>query len=696
MSFSSAYGVPQIDFRAALNDDQYAAVTAGDGPALVLAGAGSGKTRVLTYRVAWLLSQGVRPWEILLLTFTNKAAREMLTRVEDLTSVPHTDFWGGTFHSIGNRFLRRHAELAERTSTFTILDSDDSDALFSEVAKSADAAFFKQKDSPKPSLVLGAISFARNTRRPFPEVFKERFNWLQPAALGKLPAFAEAYRLAKKERNVCDYDDLLELWLRVLDDNPIVRAQQQRRFRYILVDEFQDTNKLQCAIVDALAANHQLMAVGDDAQCIYTWRGAEFANVAEFQTRHPGAQIFKIEINYRSTPEILNFANGILASQDIGSEYSKVLRPVKDHGAHPWLVPVLDASEQARYVARCVRGQIERGRELRDITVLYRAHYQAMELQMELTRHGIPFVITSGMRFFDQSHVRDLIAHLRFVNNPADTVAFMRLCALLPKIGTRTAVKILETARLVSEKTGTRLLAAFNDEKVLAKVPEVAREGFAALLQTLFDMEHAILGDERIRAANAHADAADDVHLRDAHVPLDTSPDAAANSPQKTPAEVTRIAIEGWYGDHIRVIYDNWQERLDDLKNLLSFAIKYDTMDEFLAQLSLLGTETDSKSTEPNADALRLTTIHQSKGLEFPVVLLLGCADELFPLKRAIERGDVEEERRLFYVAATRAMEELYLFYPKLVRSAGFPKLLEPSRFLQELPSDSYKIVHVR
>ena len=392
-------GIPPIDFKAALNEDQYQAVTSGEGPALVLAGAGSGKTRTLTYRVAWLLSQGVRPWEILLLTFTNKAANEMLSRVEDLTGVPREQFWGGTFHSIGLRILRANASLAGINKDFTILDAEDANSLFAKKAKDLNSAFLKKK-AIKPHIILGAISYARNTRRPLLEVFADRFSWPDEDTAPLLP-IADAYHAAKRGQGLCDFDDILDLLLGLLEKQPEVCKEYQRRFKYILVDEFQDTNKLQGDIVDMLAGErHQLMAVGDDAQCIYTWRGAEFANIIDFTSRHPGTTIHKIETNYRSTPEILNFANGILAMQDIDTGFSKTLRPVRPHGEKPTLVPVLDSTEQALFVANRTRELVEAGRDPTEITVLYRAHYQAMELQMELVRMGIPFVITSGVRFF--------------------------------------------------------------------------------------------------------------------------------------------------------------------------------------------------------------------------------------------------------------------------------------------------------
>ncbi|PAZ02786.1 MAG: DNA helicase UvrD, partial [Opitutia bacterium AMD-G3] len=257
-------GLPPVDFRAELNAEQYAAVTSPPGPALVLAGAGSGKTRTLTYRVAWLLHQGAKPWDILLLTFTNKSAKEMLERVEDLTGVPRGQFWGGTFHSIGQRILRRNALAAGRSPDFTILDQKESEQLFSEIVKAADGAFIKDKTNPKAAVILDAYSHARNTLRPVAEVIGERLDWMKGGP-EKLVGFCDAYEAAKKERNVCDFDDLLVLWLRVLENDPAALEHYRRRFQHLLVDEFQDTNRLQSRIIDLLASHHQIMAVGDDA-----------------------------------------------------------------------------------------------------------------------------------------------------------------------------------------------------------------------------------------------------------------------------------------------------------------------------------------------------------------------------------------------------------------------------------------------
>jgi len=688
-----------IDFAAALNEDQLAAVTAEPGPALVLAGAGSGKTRTLTYRVAWLLQQGVRPWEILLLTFTNKAAREMLGRVEDLTGMPRGHFWGGTFHSVGQRILRRHGESIGLLRNYTILDEGDADALLGDVIRKIDPAFTKHKEHPKPGVVKEVFSYARNTRRSLGEVITQKYPWLEEIG-EQLQNFYSTYQQAKIEKQVADYDDLLEYWLKVLQRDEPARVYYQRQFRHILVDEYQDTNKLQSEIVDLIAADHQLMAVGDDAQCIYTWRGANFDNIRAFPERHPGAKIYKIEINYRSTPEVLRFANGILDHQHVAGEFHKHLKPVRKNGSKPVVIAALDTREQAGFVIRRIHElRADEGVSLRDIAVLYRAHYQAMDLQIELSRQGVPFTITSGVRFFEQAHVRDLVAHLRFAHNPRDTVAFLRLATLLPKVGPRKAESALIAAQNAAFAQGKSLIGALTEESVAAKLPAEARGDFKDLALTLQNLEEAL---KQAGAAQLHPEeqsAPKNVAPASDQRPLlfDEEPKARANSALRTPnstfhtpAAVIQLAIDGWYGDYLRNIHDNWQTRREDLDSIVGFAARFTDMNELLAQLVLLNSETSDRSVDPNEDTVRLTTIHQAKGLEFPIVFLIGAAEGLLPLKRAIEEGDVEEERRLFYVSATRAMDQLYVLYPRIVTQNGPPAVLEPSRFLEELDPESF------
>ena len=668
-----------IDFEKALNEDQYTAVTAPNGPALVLAGAGSGKTRTLTYRVAYLLSQGIRPYEILLLTFTNKAAREMLERVEDLTGVPRHEFWGGTFHSIGQKVLRRHGELVGLSSSFTILDQSDAEALLSDAIRDVDGGFLRDKDNPKARVLADIISYARNTQEPIKPIIEERYPFFHDLA-PRVEQFASAYRERKLKQQVTDYDDLLELWLKLLQDHPEIADRYQSRFKHILVDEYQDTNCLQSKIIDALASRHQVMAVGDDSQCIYTWRGANFENIVSFPERHPGAVLHKIETNYRSSPEILSLANEVLKSQPTGEGFEKNLRAVNPSNQRPYFVPTMDSKQQAQFICTRIHGLLEEGYSPPQIAVLYRAHYQAMDLQMELSKHHLPYTITSGVRFFEQAHIRDLVAQLRVVSNPSDRVAFNRLATLLPKVGPRTAERLSNLALKEAEKKNTTFIQALTADTVTIKVPKDAKADWVDMSLTLQNMEEAYRAPEP-----------------EAEVDLFNFEEAKKNATfiPSAPRDIVSLAVDGWYGDYLRNIHTNWASRRDDLDSLIGFAERFESMDELLAQLVLLNSESSDRSAEAAEDTIRLTTIHQAKGLEYPVVFVVGLAENLFPLKRVIEEGSIEEERRLFYVSVTRAQEQLYLTYPMVSLQGGPPQRLEPSRFVQELPEHVYEVLRI-
>jgi len=644
---------PPIDFRAELNDEQYAAVTAPPGPMLVLAGAGSGKTRTLTYRVAWLLSQGARPGEILLLTFTNKAAREMLRRVEDLSGFEARRFWGGTFHHIGHKLLRMHGDVVGLQPGFTILDEGEAEGLMRDAVDVVDKGFFKDKTNPRPKVLRNMISLSRNTCGSISETLVRYFPQHEDL-VEKVVTFAAAYEKDKRKHNVVDYDDLLVRWLELFEKAPEVAASYQQRFRHTLVDEYQDTNLLQSRIIDQMSLGHCVMAVGDDAQCIYSWRGANFENIITFPDRHPGTTIYRIETNYRSSPEILELANAVLAQQPAGRGYEKVLRAARSSNPKPYLVPALDSCEQALFIVSRLRGLVDEGRSLRNIAVLYRAHFQSLDLQVELSRASIDYVITSGVRFFEQAHIKDLVAHLRLVFNPQDVMAFMRLAVLLPKIGEKTARRLYDRAADAARKAGTPLFEALLSDQVTAKVPADARDDWTSLMYSLRDMREA----------------------------------ARASSPD----EVVQLGVEGWYGLYLKGAYANYTQRLDDLTALTGFAAKFEDMGEMIAQITLLNSETSDRSVE----AVRLTTVHQAKGLEFDVVFVVGLADGQFPLRRAIEGGDVEEERRLFYVSVTRARDELYLCHPRVNTKGGPVMSMPPSRFVQELPENLYEPLHLR
>src|SRR4051812_34203850 len=434
---ASTAGSIHIDYAAELNEQQHAAVTASPGPLLVIAGAGSGKTRTLTYRVAYLLENGIDPRNILLLTFTNKAARQMLDRVANLLPVDASGLWGGTFHSIGNRMLRRHGSSLGYTSGFSIMDREDQKDLINTVVSNA-GIDPKEIRFPKGDVLAEIFSFAINTERPMEELLAEKFPYFLPL-LDKIKDVHARYEKKKKATNSMDFDDLLEKTLRMLKQNEEIAGFYRRQFQFLLVDEYQDTNKIQADLIDTLARDHKnVMVVGDDAQSIYSWRGANFQNILEFPQRYPAAQVFKIEMNYRSVPEILAVANAAISANV--KQFRKNLRPTRESKSfRPALVALNDGSEQAQFVAQRILELRDENVDLSDIAVLYRAHYHAIELQLELSRRGIPYQITSGVRFFEQAHIKDVTAFVRVVVNPRDEVAFKRMVKLLPGIGNRTA-----------------------------------------------------------------------------------------------------------------------------------------------------------------------------------------------------------------------------------------------------------------
>ena len=651
---SVSSSVPSIKFKDELNEDQFRAVTATDGPALVLAGAGSGKTRTLTYRVAYLITQGISPEAILLLTFTNKASKQMLERVEQLTGIESRRFLGGTFHHVGGQVLRLFGDTIGLPRNFTILDEGDSDSLLNEIIRDFDPDFFKSKENPKAKPIKGLISYSRNILVEVEQVAKGRYPG-NVELLSKINSFALQYQNTKLERGLADYDDLLVYWLEVLQNNEEAAQYYQERFSHVLVDEYQDVNSLQAQIVDKIAANHQIMAVGDDAQCIYTWRGADLDQIMSFPERHPDTKIYKIETNYRSSPEILKLANEILENRSSENSYSKILKPSCPHQDLPHVVPTIDTYQQADFILSKVQKLYDCGANYEDIAILYRSHYHAMELQVELSRREIPFVITSGLRFFEQAHVKDVAAQLRFVANPKDLTAFFRFACLLPKVGEKTASKLMLLAESISQGKNIGLIDSLLDPEVVKKVPKDAKEDWSSLIDTLKNID--------TLAATA------------------------------TPAQVVEGAVCGWYEEYLRTTYENWPRREEDLESLIDFAAKYKNLAEMLSQLVLLSSESGNRVVKQGESCLRLSTIHQSKGLEFPHVFIIGLADGLFPNRRAIDgESDLEEERRLFYVATTRAERSLHLVFPMLSNQKGTPVRLMQSRFIKEIPDSHYHL----
>ena len=656
----------QIDYAHELNEQQFAAVTAPPGPSLVIAGAGSGKTRTLTYRVAYLLEQGIPPDRILLLTFTNKAAKEMMRRVADLLGQELASLWGGTFHSIGNRILRQHAPLLGYQRDFSILDREDSKHLIATCVGESNIDV-KATRFPKAEVLSEIFSLAVNTHKTVTNILEEQYGHFSQLAR-EVADMHQRYESRKRSSNAMDFDDLLVLWLRLLQDHQDVREQYQRRFQFILVDEYQDTNKLQSDLIDLLAArHHNVMVVGDDAQSIYAWRGANFQNIFKFPDRYQNTTTYKIETNYRSTPEILSVANAAIGANI--QQFSKQLTPARKSGVRPGLVACGDAGQQARFVAQRVLELREEGIELNRMAVLYRSHFHALELQLELTRHNIPFTITSGIRFFEQAHIKDVTAYLKLVTNPQDELSFKRVAQLLPGIGGKGADRLW---KLFSEQCGK---------------PEAAKSASLVERDSARGAPRCAL---RLQACAANVPKKTAVPWAQF---VATVAQLEGEGVQGNASKMIRLVLEAGYEDHLKATYDNYKSRLDDLEQLAVFARQFGTIDEFLTQLALL-TNVEAEDDRPRGtddEQLRLSTIHQAKGLEFDVVFVVMLCDGLFPSARSSETPDgEEEERRLFYVAITRARNELYLTYPLLRAGygAGGDLLQRPSRFLHEIPKD--------
>jgi DNA helicase II / ATP-dependent DNA helicase PcrA len=662
-----------IDYAAELNQQQLAAVTAPPGPMLIIAGAGSGKTRTLTYRVAYLLENGVDARNILLLTFTNKAARQMLDRVANLLPVDAAGIWGGTFHSIGNRMLRRHGSALGYASGFTIMDREDQKDLIAAVVASS-GIDPKEIRFPKADVLADIFSFVVNTERPMEELLSEKFPYFLPL-LEQIKDVQARYERKKKATNSLDFDDLLEKTLRMLVEHEHIARVYRRQFQFILVDEYQDTNKIQADFIDLLAREHQnVMVVGDDAQSIYSWRGANFQNILEFPNRYPKAQVFRIELNYRSVPEILEVANSAIAANV--KQFKKNLSATRDSKAvKPALIALNDGSEQAQFVAQRILELRDEGVELNEIAVLYRAHYHAVELQLEMSRRGIPYQITSGIRFFEQAHIKDVASFIRFVANPRDEVAFKRMVRLLPGIGGKSA----ENLWIGWEKDlGTSPVAAVADRGPGPTTPATETSG---------DNVRGLSIGARLLKLNVST------RSRKMWEQLaQTLDEIAPKGKPNPPSEMIVSVVEAIYDDYAKANFTNYELRREDLNQLASFARQFTDAQEFLSQLALIS-NVDAEPT-PNAaadkEAVNLSSVHQAKGLEFHSVFVIWLTDGMFPSSRSLETRDaIEEERRLFYVAITRARDELYLSYPHMRLNAGFGDVFQrPSRFLKEIPNE--------
>ncbi len=637
-------GSSVIDYDNDLNEQQRQVVTAGSGPMLVIAGAGSGKTHTLTYRVAHLVEKGVDPQNILLLTFTNKAARAMTERVCDLLNLNVSSLWSGTFHSIGNRILRREATKLGYREDYSILDSEDAGTLMRACLADANVGHLDRR-FPKGRVLSRIYSYCVNTQQTVEAILAERYPYFEELAQPIRRVF-RLYQTRKLEMSLMDFDDLLLNWKHLLENHDDVRDAYARKFEHVLVDEYQDTNHLQGEIVDLMASMHQnLMVVGDDCQSIYAFRGADYRNILEFPQRYATCREYKLETNYRSTPQILDMANASIRFNK--NQFQKTLTSARQDGERPALIKLRNVDQQAEFVCQRILELADEGLSLDEVAVLYRSHHHSMELQVEMTRRGIPYVVRSGMRFFEQAHIKDVLSYLKFLYNPRDELSFLRLAGQWRGIGSKRSQDIWMYVQSQADP-----LDAITHKKLIDSLPKRANSSWKKASSLL-----ATLRDKRMSG---------------------------------TPGELIETVLERAYSEYAQRTYEeNVDNRIADLEQLANYADQYGDIDHFLGEISLLsglsGQEILVGGDVPD-EYVTLSSIHQAKGLEWTTVFGLWLSDGQFPSSRAESDAEIEEERRLFYVMTTRAKDELYLCQPLMhYGRRGHRTILRESDFIEEL-----------
>ncbi len=555
--------------------------------------------------------------------------------------------WGGTFHHMANRILRHYATYLDYPCNYTILDHDDSISIIKQAIKDLS---LNTKEFPKPEVIMALASGAINRRDSVEETVRARFEE-HPVNPENVLRVLDAYVRRKRELAAMDFDDLLLNGLRLFQEQPLVLERFQEQFLHVLVDEYQDTNPIQAEWVDLVAARHRnIMVVGDDFQSIYSWRGADYKNILTFPERYSDARVIKLETNYRSVPGILDVANRCIAGNP--GQFQKTLRAIRRPGKLPKLVSAYDGQNQARYVVEQIQRLRRAGVAYKDMAVLYRSHYHALDIQLHLARERLPHVVVSGVRFFEQAHIKDVCSLLRILHSPTDELAFTRLLQLFPGVASKGASKIwgkLGKHCDLSTGVGRAALMGF-----LPKVTKPAWEPMEPLLEAYY-----------------------------------------AESLSEDPGEVIARFLSVFYENHAKSAFDDMARRMEDIQELVLYTADFQSNEEFLGQMALI-TNLDAEADRMGkaaADSLRLTTVHQAKGLEWRVVFVLWMADGLFPSSRSLDEPEGEaEERRLFYVAVTRARDELFLCVPKVRRQHdGGAQFLSPSRFILELDSDLLK-----
>ena len=605
------------NLAASLNQEQAAAATFGDGPLLIVAGAGTGKTRTLVHRVAHLIDRGVSPERILLLTFTRRAAQEMISRAERLVGSASRKVHGGTFHATAHRLLRRFGGAAGVAPDFSIMDQGDAEDLV-QLSRSHLGFADAKRRFPKKETLHYVYSRHVNTDIAVGDILREEFSRFvdYEADIGKV--FAD-YTQRKAERNLVDYDDLLLFWSAMLEA-PDLADRIRGLYDHVLVDEYQDTNALQARILRLLCETHKnITVVGDDAQSIYSFRGASFRNILEFPAQFPGTTMIALEQNYRSTQPILDVTNALISRAQ--ERYTKNLWTQREGGEQPWLVTTQDEQQQTRFVVERILELHEEGIPLREMAVLFRAGYMTADLEIELMNRKIPFEKWGGLKFLEAAHVKDVLAFLRVLENPRDEVSWYRILLLLPGVGDATARSAIDA--MASQAWSLDVFQHF-------PAPPRARAA------------HAKLG-EMLRQLNIRPSEEGEVG-----------------------ADIARVRL--LYDDILRERYDRVEPRLSDLDQLQVIAGGYPSRGAFLSAIALeppQATQDLAGGSTDDQDALILSTAHSAKGKEWDAVFLIWAVDGWFPMSRALnDEDEMEEERRLMYVAMTRARDHLHVTYP--------------------------------
>jgi len=632
----------KVNYAGSLNPSQLAAVMITEKPVLVIAGAGSGKTRVIVHRVSYLIEKGVDPQSILLLTFTRKASREMLERVETLLGDKRVgNVTGGTFHSFAAFILRKYSNLLDLPPNFTIIDNSDSEDII-DLIRTELKLNTKDRKFPRKSRIYDIISYSRNKNTTISSIIHEQYTGLIDY-IPDIELIHNGYTQYKKLSRILDFDDLMDSLRNNLRDNMRFRESLQKQYRYVMVDEFQDTNIIQKEIVDYIAARHKrIMVVGDDSQSIYAFRGANYENILRFPETYPDCVVIKIEENYRSNQKILDFTNSIIDHARIG--YRKKLFTKNSRQTIPVIKRVYDQQAEAEFIVDRILELSEENVPLNEIAVLNRADWHNRYIQAELSKRGIPYVVVGGFRFNERMHVKDIISYLRITYNPADAVAWHRILKYIGGIGQITAGTVINEFRNSNDPYS---FVMFRKKKFY---------------------------DELRKLGNMLS---------------------VASLPDRTLTQKIDIIID-YYSPILKERADDYYIRMQDVAVLSDLSKKYRDLDKFLSDFAL---DPPSKrvadQTRPLIDEgeeegkVTITTVHSAKGLEWYAVFIPHALEGMFPSNRAKNVEEMEEERRLFYVACSRAKEELYITFPRNIYSYDAVFHL-PSRFLVELDRDNY------